>query len=85
MDQPDSPRARLQMLLAVPEKQRTEAQWDEINELEITLAPANRGNAAGQNVPRSANKAVGHEMPRGTHSRKSGKKFRRKPPKRSGR
>ena len=28
---------RLKELLAIPERQRTEAQWDEINELEITL------------------------------------------------
>ena len=33
---------RLKELLAIPERQRTEAQWDEINELEITLTPVNR-------------------------------------------
>ncbi len=40
--QPLSPRRRLQMLLAIPDNQKTEAEWDEINELEITLAPGNR-------------------------------------------
>ncbi|MEW5789553.1 MAG: hypothetical protein AB1899_17040 [Pseudomonadota bacterium] len=40
--QPMAPRRRLQQLLAIPDSQRTEAQWDEINELEITLAPGNR-------------------------------------------
>ncbi|MCC7485609.1 MAG: hypothetical protein IT529_11560 [Burkholderiales bacterium] len=45
MNQPpdqSSPRQRLQALLAIPERQRTDEQWDEINELEILLAPANR-------------------------------------------
>lgn len=33
---------RLQALRAIPDNQRTEEQWDELNELEITLAPVNR-------------------------------------------
>ncbi|SEQ01735.1 hypothetical protein SAMN05421693_11436 [Ectothiorhodospira magna] len=37
-----SPRRRLQSLLAIPDSQRTEAQWDEIIELEISLAPVNQ-------------------------------------------
>ena len=47
MNQPEqpSPRQRLQSLLAIPERQRTDEQWDEINELEILLAPANRQGA----------------------------------------
>lgn len=40
--QPISPRRRLQELLAIPDSQRTEAEWDELNELEISLAPGNR-------------------------------------------
>ncbi|MDD5295665.1 MAG: hypothetical protein PHU46_02025 [Rhodocyclaceae bacterium] len=43
--QPISPRRRLQDLLAIPEYQRTDEQWDEINELEISLASANRLDA----------------------------------------
>jgi hypothetical protein len=39
---PLSPRQRLQQLLAIPERARTDAQWDEINELEIGFASANR-------------------------------------------
>jgi hypothetical protein len=55
----DAARARLQSLLAIPERQRTDAQWDEINELEIMLAAGNRpgappprmhGNAPGANA-----------------------------------
>lgn len=39
---PISLRRRLQALQAIPDSERTEAQWDELNELEITLAPGNR-------------------------------------------
>lgn len=44
MDNTDSysPRRRMQELLAIPESQRTDEQWDELNELEISLASANR-------------------------------------------
>ena len=34
--EPISPRRRQQELLAIPERLRTDAQWDELNELEIT-------------------------------------------------
>jgi hypothetical protein len=42
MPQGIDPRRRLRELLTVPERDRTDAQWDEINELEIQLAPGNR-------------------------------------------
>lgn len=35
-------RRRLRELLSVPERDRTDEQWDEIIELEIQLAPGNR-------------------------------------------
>lgn len=35
-------RRRLRELLSVPERERTDAQWDEIIELEVRLAPGNR-------------------------------------------
>ncbi len=36
------PRRRLRELLAIPERERTDALWDEIVSLEIQLAPGNR-------------------------------------------
>jgi hypothetical protein len=85
MNQPESPRARLQALLAVPEKERTEEQWDEIVELEITLAPGNREGMPEQNHPRHAGvKPAEHRMPGGGGpGKKPGgkKKFHRRPPK----
>jgi hypothetical protein len=44
--QPPDPRRRLRELLAVPERDRTDAQWDEIVELEIQTAPGNRATPA---------------------------------------
>ena len=41
--QDKSPRARLQELLRIPERNRTDEVWDEIHELEISLAPGNTG------------------------------------------
>ncbi|MFZ5484455.1 MAG: hypothetical protein ACOZB0_09515, partial [Pseudomonadota bacterium] len=49
-NQPQSPRRRLQALLAIPDNQRTEAQWDEIVELEIVLAPGNQENGPGRDL-----------------------------------
>jgi hypothetical protein len=70
--QPISPRARLQELLAIPESQRTDAQWDEIHELEIKLSSANREQPPDQGARRDiAATASGHPKP---HSGARGKK-----------
>lgn len=39
---PPDNRRRLRELLSIPERDRTDEQWDEIIELEIQLAPGNR-------------------------------------------
>ncbi|MDP3537422.1 MAG: hypothetical protein Q8S26_01825 [Azonexus sp.] len=39
---PNDNRRRLRELLSIPERDRTDEQWDEIIELEIQLAPGNR-------------------------------------------
>lgn len=81
--QPMSPRQRLQALLAIPERQRTDAQWDELIELEIMLAPGNREGAPqpGQGQRRNPNVPQGHSKPGGApHGKKSGKKFHKRPP-----
>jgi len=49
------PRRRLQELLAIPDRLRTEAEWDELHELEISLAPGNRADVA---PPRSYTTSV---------------------------
>ena len=46
--QAPSGKQRLRELLAIPERQRTDAEWDELNELEISLAQGNREGAPEQ-------------------------------------
>ena len=83
--QPISPRARLQALLAIPERQRTDAQWDELNELEIMLAAGNRQGAPEQNVRWNSTAPGGHPKPGGGqhHGKRQSRKFHQRPPKRN--
>jgi len=53
-DQAPSPQRRLQQLRSIPERDRTDAEWDEMNELEIMLASSNRAGAPDPNVRRDA-------------------------------
>ena len=90
--QPPSPRTRLQQLLAVPERDRTDEQWDEINELEIMLASGNRrveAAHAGRGTPLAAqqprqnkpNQGQGHggQGHGGQGQGKPGRKFHKRP------
>jgi hypothetical protein len=77
---PMSPRARLQELLAIAESQRTDAQWDEIHELEIKLSSANREQPVEQGARRNIPATAAHQ-PR-PHGGAQGKKPFRKPHKR---
>jgi hypothetical protein len=81
--QPISPRARLQALLAIPERQRTDAQWDELNELEIMLAAGNRQGAPEQNVRWNSTAPGGHPNPGGRphQGKRQARKFQQRPPK----
>jgi hypothetical protein len=87
--QPISPRDRLRALQAIPERQRTDAEWDELNELEIKLASGNREGAPQQhargNVPAPGGQPGGGQpRPGGAqqhHGRKQQRKFHQRPPK----
>lgn len=60
------PRRRLRELLSVPERDRTDAQWDEIVELEIQLAPGNRiapGPAGGGGGGSHGRQSQGQKKP----------------------
>lgn len=91
-DDPQSPRARLKALLAIPERNRTEEEWNEINELEITLAPVNRrsdrpdqpvnGNAQAQRRDDRGNeqqRGGGERNPRHKPQNRKNRKPRNKP------
>ena len=57
------PRRRIRELLAIPDRDRTDAEWDELNELEIQTAPGNRA-AGGQALAYPSN-----NKPAGFHSK----------------
>lgn len=86
---PPDPRRRLRELLAIPDHQRTDAIWDEIIELEISLAPGNRiqpgSNGQGDPGRRMPGAAQGQgrrqEQPRrqeGSPGNKPSKRFFKK-------
>jgi hypothetical protein len=78
--QPTSPQRRLQELLAIAEGRRTDAQWDEIHELEIKLSSANREQAAEQGA-RQNNPTTAIRHPKsggGAQSKKPFTKFHKK-------
>jgi hypothetical protein len=78
-----SPRARLQELLAIPERERTDAQWDEINELEIKRSSANRKESLDRETRRNTPAAAtGHsKLHVGAQGRKPFQKFHARHPK----
>lgn len=81
--QPISPRHRLQELLSIPERNRTDAQWDEINELEIALASVNRTEARDPGVRRNSPAPSNHQPKSngGAQGKKPPRKFHKRPPK----
>lgn len=79
--QPNSPRRRLQELLAIPERLRTDPQWDEINELEIALASANRAESREPVVRRNAPAPTDRPKPSGdAQGKKPFKRLHKRPP-----
>lgn len=70
-------RRRLRELLSIPERDRTDDQWDELIELEIQLAPGNRVSASEQGGPQGGGgqqqKPAGQgkkHRPRGNNNRR---------------
>lgn len=72
-----SPRERLQALLKIPERERSDEVWDEIHELEITLAP---GNLQRHRLPVDGNAAPAdaRKPPHGKGRQRDGRPQRRK-------
>ena len=63
--QPNDLRRRIRELLAIPDRDRTDEEWDELNELEIRTAP---GNRAAQDNP--ADKRFGSQGQPQNHPRR---------------
>lgn len=84
---PNDNRRRLRELLSVPERDRTDEQWDEIIELEIQLAPGNRVSPADQSGGGPGNAGGGHGKPAGApkkHRPRNNNNRRSRPNKPSG-
>jgi hypothetical protein len=70
---------RLRELLAIPERDRSDAVWDEIIELEISLAPGNRASGSQGDGGRHHDSGRGPQQPGGGRpGRGSFKKSRRR-------
>jgi hypothetical protein len=67
--EPIDPRRRIRELSAIPERDRTDEQWDELNELEIRTAPGNR-ESNGQ-VEKRSNPAAQVRRPDRNHGPKN--------------
>jgi hypothetical protein len=81
-----SSRGRLQELLAIVESQRTDAQWDEIHQLEIELSSANREQPLNQGAPQNTPAtAASQTRPRGAaqHKKPLQKAHKRRPKQKS--
>lgn len=65
---PNDNRRRMRELLSVPERDRTDEQWDELIELEIQMAPGNRISGSEQNFGGGAKPAQGRSG--GAHQNK---------------
>lgn len=78
-EQDGDPRRRLRELLAVPERERTDEQWDEIIALEIQLAPGNRIEPAKRTDASSSSTSVRQPSKRRAPSPRTSGKNSRKP------
>lgn len=85
--QPFDPRRRLRELLSIPDRDRSDAEWDELNELEIQMAPGNRvvsgpGSSGGpsNNMGGGTTRYFGPKKPKGDKGGNKNGKGRRPPP-----
>ncbi len=90
--QTSSPQQRLRELLSIPDNQKTEAQWDELIELEIAMAQGGRPIGGGPR-PQGASsqqkkhgnngkpQGQGQGQGQGGQPKKPQRKFHKKPPK----
>ena len=68
------PRRRIRELLSIPDRDRTDAEWDELNELEIRTAPGNR-TSGHPDYYGQAERTPGKRQPQGQAG--GGKKLRK--------
>ncbi len=64
--------ARLRELLSIPERMRTDAQWDEIIEIEISQGPRKSSSNISKSPGKSPNQSPNQGAPRQTDRKPSG-------------
>ena len=69
--QPIDMRRRIRELQSIPDRDRTDAEWDELNELEIRTAPGNRDHDPAQD--RQADRRQGTLIGQGRRVERDGK------------
>lgn len=71
--QPIDIRRRIRELLSIPDRDRTDAEWDELNELEIRTAPGNRDNGYPSDRPdgKRPGGGFGQSRRQGPHGKKN--------------
>lgn len=71
--QPIDIRRRIRELLSIPDRDRTDAEWDELNELEIRTAPGNRDNGYPTDRPdgKRPGGGFGQSRRQGPHGKKN--------------
>jgi hypothetical protein len=73
--------ARLRELLAIPERLRTDEQWDEILEIEISQGPTKPTGNPSRSAPRDPTPRQGNPTPRqGRKPPGAGKQLRKRRP-----
>jgi len=76
-------RTRMKELLAIPDRERTDAQWDELNELEIMMAVSNRHLSSQSGQQQKGNGQDGRPRHGGgggqQHPGNPGRKFHNRP------
>lgn len=76
-------RRRIRELLSIPDRDRTDAEWDELNELEIRTAPGNRDNGYSSDRPegkRQGGFGQGRRQSHGKKNNNNGPRMEPRPP-----
>lgn len=75
---PQDARRRLNQLLSIPDRDRSDEEWDELNELEIQFAPGNRVGSDQGGHFRAMNDKQGRSQQRGPQQGGKPKQFQQK-------
>ena len=78
--EPIDPRRRIRELSAIPDRDRTDAEWDELNELEIRTAPGNRESGDRPSEKRANHPGQPRRTERNQGAKNGGQRGEARPP-----